>query len=93
MNRPCVELESRTLADYNIIYWLKRFPEWHLTATIVADEPLEPLETVHRAVALVHKGFEEGPKLDRHINVKKKKPSWNKLVYSAPQPYDSSQGL
>jgi hypothetical protein len=41
----------------------------------VEDESMEPLETVHRTVALIHKGFEEGPKLDRHINVKKNKDS------------------
>jgi hypothetical protein len=92
MNRPMEAQEAKTLAEYNITYWLKRFPTWHLTATIVEDEPMEPLETVHRTVALIHKGFEEGPKLDRHINVKKKKDSWNRLVYSAPQPYEPGQG-
>ena len=92
MNRPCEEMEARTLADYNIAYWLKRFPSWHLTATIVEDEPMEPLETVHRTVALIHKGYEEGPKLDRYINVKKKKSSWNRLVYSAPPPHEPGQG-
>lgn len=91
MNVPNPEQEALTLADFNIVYWLKRFPHWHLTATIVEDEPLEPLETVHRTVAMVHKGYEEGDKLDRHINVKKKSKKWNRLVYSAPQPYDNTQ--
>lgn len=90
MNRPEEEQESRTLADLNVIYWLKRFPHWKMVATIVEDEPVEELEKVHRTVAVVHKGMKDGSaKLDRYINVKKKQPSWNTLVYGAPRPYDS----
>ena len=37
MNRPEEEQESRTLADLNVIYWLKRFPHWKMVATIVED--------------------------------------------------------
>ena len=47
------------------------------------------LEQVHRSVAIVHKGMKDGSKkLDRYINVKKKKSSWNTLVYGAPTPWD-----
>lgn len=89
MNRPEEEQESRTLADLNVIYWLKRFPHWKMVATIVEDEPVEELEKVHRTVAVVHKGMKDGSaKLDRYINVKKKQPSWNTLVYGASRPYD-----
>ena len=50
---------------------------------------MEELEKVHRTVAVVHKGMKDGSaKLDRYINVKKKQPSWNTLVYGAPRPYD-----
>ena len=89
LHRPEEKQESRTLADLNVIYWLKRFPHWKMVATIVEDEPVEELEKVHRTVAVVHKGMKDGSaKLDRYINVKKKQPSWNTLVYGAPRPYD-----
>jgi hypothetical protein len=91
MNRPRPEKEAQTLGELGVTRWLAKFPNWRgaLKATIADDEPMSHLEQVHRSVAIVHKGMKDGSKkLDRYINVKKKKSSWNTLVYGAPTPWD-----
>jgi hypothetical protein len=88
MTEDAEEEESQTLEELGVMNWLRKFPHWTVTAAIVEDPPMDSLETVHRSVAVTVRGFKEGPKLDRYINVKKKKKEWNTLVYGAPKPWD-----
>ena len=85
-----LEGEGKTLTELNVMFWLKKFPHWHLVATFVERKPLGALERVHRTVAVVNKGFKDGSsKLDRYINTKRKQKTWNTLVYGAPTPHDA----
>ena len=85
-----LEEEWKTLAALNVMFWLKKFPHWHLVATFVEQKPMGALERVHRTVAVVNKGLKDGSsKLDRYINTKRKQKTWNTLVYGAPTPHDA----
>jgi hypothetical protein len=88
-SKRALEEEGKTLTELNVMFWLKKFPHWHLVATFVERKPLGALERVHRTVAVVNKGFKDGSsKLDRYINTKRKQKTWNTLVYGAPTPHD-----
>ena len=85
-----LEEEGKTLEGLNVMFWLRKFPHWHLVATFVEQKPMGALERVHRTVAVVNKGFKDGSsKLDRYINTKRKQKTWNTLVYGAPTPHDA----
>jgi hypothetical protein len=84
------EEENSTLAELNVIFWLRKFPHWHFVATFVEAKPMDALERVHRTIAVVNKGIKDGSsKLDRYINTKRKQKTWNTLVYGAPTPFDA----
>ena len=68
--------ERDTLAKFNVVSWIEKFPHWRCTLSLLEEEPRDVYESIHTAVG-IHKNV---PDVEAYVNSLRGTEEWDKLI-------------